>query len=418
MDPTTRFALAGLGSAATAANAVRPMALEGPLSVPAFALGFVPSELPIPTAAVHLAIGGVLTRGTRRRSWRAGLGVASFAAAAVGFGLAHRSATRAEAVFDEALREGLGDARIDPRFVAEPAPAITRLRIAIPSGGRPRRRYRSDADISYGDAGKRNQLDIWKRPDLPTDAGAPVLVQAHGGGWTTGRKEGQAEPLMAHLAERGWVCVTLNYRLSPTASWPDQIIDVKRAIAWTKANIAQFGGDPDFIAVTGGSAGGQLAALAALTPNLESFQPGFEDVDTSVSAAVPIYGVYDFLNVTGVARTDMQRYLGRKVFKVQPDEDRALWEQASPISHVSADAPPFFVIHGSNDTLAPAAPARAFADQLRSVSQRPVVYAELPGAQHAFDVFPSVRTRATVNAVDRFLAFARTEHQSATLGHP
>ena len=96
---------------------------------------------------------------------------------------------------------------------------------------------------------------------------------------------------MAHLAEQGWVCVTANYRLSPRATWPDHIVDVKRALAWTKATIAEYGGDPGFVAITGGSAGGHLSSLAVLTSHVTDFQPGFEETDTSVAAAVPLYGV-------------------------------------------------------------------------------------------------------------------------------
>ena len=83
-----------------------------------------------------------------------------------------------------------------------------------------------------------------------------------------GSKRGQAHPLMSHLAGQGWVCVAINYRLSPKSDWPAAVVDVKRAIAWIKSNIAGYGGDPRFIAITGGSAGGHLSALAALTPNV------------------------------------------------------------------------------------------------------------------------------------------------------
>ncbi|MBL7660064.1 alpha/beta hydrolase, partial [Escherichia coli] len=92
----------------------------------------------------------------------------------------------------------------------------------------------------------------------------------------------------------GWICVAINYRHSPRNTWPDHILDVKRALAWVKAHISEYGGDPDFIAITGGSAGGHLSSLAALTPNDPRFQPGFEEADTRVQAAVPFYGVYDF----------------------------------------------------------------------------------------------------------------------------
>ena len=238
-----------------------------------------------------------------------------------------------------------------PSLPSDEAP-ITRRQLLRPDFG-VRRRYRSGRGLSYGDHGLRNQLDVWKRADLPDDASAPVLLQIHGGAWVTGMKEGQGEPLMAHLAERGWVCVAANYRLSPRATWPDHIVDVKRALAWTKATIAEHGGDPSFVVITGGSAGGHLCSLAALTPNVADFQPGFEEVDTTVQAAVPFYGVYDFVNRHGTSRADMEGFLARVLFKSELGSDRARWEQASSISHVGPHAPPFFVLHGDHDSLVP-----------------------------------------------------------------
>jgi acetyl esterase/lipase len=208
--------------------------------------------------------------------------------------------------------------------------------------------------------------------------------------------------------------VAANYRLSPRATWPDHIVDVKRALSWVKANIAEYGGDPDFVAITGGSAGGHLCALAALTAGDRDFQPGFEDDDTSVAAAVPFYGVYDFTNRHGTSRSDILPFLEKRVFKSALADDRARWEQASPISHVRADAPPFFVLHGTNDSLVPVEQARTFVDELRKESSSPVVYGELPLAQHAFDVFPSVRAHHTVHAVERFLAVVRSERGGQT----
>ncbi len=89
------------------------------------------------------------------------------------------------------------------------------------------------------------------------------------------------------------MCVAINYRLSPRATWPAHIVDCKRAVAWVREHIAEYGGDPGFIAVSGGSAGGHLSSLLALTPNQPEWQPGFEDMDTSVDACLPFYGVYD-----------------------------------------------------------------------------------------------------------------------------
>ena len=177
-----------------------------------------------------------------------------------------------------------------------------------------------------------------------------------------------------------------------------------------KEHIADYGGDPDFVVITGGSAGGHLSSLAALTPGVSAFQPGFEDADTSVQAAVPLYGVYDFTDREGTGRPDMEDILSRFVFKSSLADTREIWEQASPMSWVNPDAPPFFVIHGSNDSLVPVEQARLFTRLLREASHQPVVYAELPRAQHGFDLFSSVRTLHTLRAIDRFLAVVRTAH--------
>src|SRR5690606_15733844 len=113
---------------------------------------------------------------------------------------------------------------------------------------------------------------------------------------------------------------------------------------------------------------------------------------------------YDFLDRDGAfGRQSMEGFLQRYVMKVPLAERREIWDRASPISHIHADAPPFFVIHGTHDSLAPVESARAFVAALRAVSRQPVLYAELPGAQHAFDVLHSLRTGHTINAVHRFL---------------
>jgi acetyl esterase/lipase len=209
---------------------------------------------------------------------------------------------------------------------------------------------------------------------------------------------------MSHLAELGWICVAINYRLSPRSTWPDQIVDVKRAIAWTKEHIADYGGDPDWIAITGGSAGGHLSSLAALTPNDPRFQPGFEDADTRVDVAVPFYGVYDFTATGDAIHPMMAAMVAKNVFKLSRTEIAEPFRQASPIAHVNQDAPPFFVLHGTNDSLVPVPQARSFVARLGEISRQPVVYAELPWAQHAFDIFGSARAAHAAVAVEQFLA--------------
>jgi acetyl esterase/lipase len=236
-----------------------------------------------------------------------------------------------------------------------------------------------------------------------------VLVYIHGGAWVIGDKREQGLPLLHELARRGWVTVTINYRLSPRATWPDHIVDCKRALAWVRKNIQTYGGDPGFIAVSGGSAGGHLASLLALTTGDPAFQPGFEADDASVDACVPFYGVYDMTAGRGTSGYDegLLQLLERRVFKRRLADDPAVFEAASPLARVHAEAPPFFVIHGTNDTLVPVADARAFVGALRAVSKAPVLYAELPYTQHAFDVLPSVRSAHAVAAVVRFLEGVR-----------
>jgi acetyl esterase/lipase len=275
------------------------------------------------------------------------------------------------------------------------------------------------ADVAYGeslpgDKGKRNLLDVIRPKGSKTGDRRPVLLQIHGGAWIIGDKREQAQPLMAHMAaEHGWVCVAINYRLSPQATFPDHVVDVKRALRWVREHVAEYGGDPEFVCVTGGSAGGHLAALTALSANDPRFQPGFEHVDTRVAAAVPFYGVFDFLDRKNIRGSQsMVPMLVKQVFKKTPEQDPELWDAMSPISRVSESAPPFLVIQGTHDTLVFVEEAREFVRTLREKSKAPVAYLEMAGAQHAFDVFHSPRSRHAVLAAAAFLESTRANGQS------
>jgi acetyl esterase/lipase len=327
--------------------------------------------------------------------------------------------SRADRVMEEALREGLGpDYRdeIAPGIAERLARRTSRRNLMLPFYLRDRHVERLK-DIQYAPgAGHRHQLDVW-RPKGHVDR-APVLFQIHGGGWMIGDKAQQALPLMLHLAAQGWVCVAANYRLSPRVALPDHLIDCKLALRWIRENIADYGGDPDFVVVTGGSAGGHLAALLALTPNDPEFQPGFESADTSVTACVPFYGVYDLAESfdphdrAGARGERIGHWMARRIVGTTVEEDRERFERMSPMHHVGPHAPPFFVIHGSGDNLVPVEQARRFVAGLRAVSRKPVLYAEIPGASHAFEVFHSVRTEHVVNGVERFLAWLHSAHQA------
>ena len=103
----------------------------------------------------------------------------------------------------------------------------------------PHRKYaRHTSDISYGPGGRDNLLDIWRRHDLAPGHRAPVLIQVPGGAWSIGDKRVQAYTLMSRMAELGWICVSINYRLSPGVRWPEHLYDCKRALAWVHQHIA------------------------------------------------------------------------------------------------------------------------------------------------------------------------------------
>jgi len=390
-----------------AANGVRPLAREGYPTIGVFAFGWPTSEM----SALYLAgsMADALRRGLRGdfRGARGRIALALTAVAWVLLWLIQRRNIAAQPHFEDPLREALGE---DYQAIAESSTTRRRRRmIGLPPNDFVRRRYvQKTSTVQYGPHGRANRADIWRRADLPRDGKAPVLLQVPGGAWSIGMRRPQAYPLLSHLADRGWVCVSIGYRVSPRHTWPDHIVDVKRALAWVKEHIAEYGGDPDFVAISGGSAGGHLSALAALTADDPRFQPGFEAADTSVVAAVPVYGRYDWVSSEGSGREEFIAFLQKFVVKLPYRSNRDVYRDASPILRLRPDAPPFFVLHGQDDSIIPVGEGREFAAALREVSTAPVVYAEIPHAQHAFDFYyGSPRAHYTARAVEEFLSWVQ-----------
>jgi acetyl esterase/lipase len=232
-----------------------------------------------------------------------------------------------------------------------------------------RRRVERIANIRYGPAGRGNLLDLYRRRSERT--GGPTLVYLHGGAFRFGSKRLGARHLLYRLASRGWVCISANYGLQ-AAGLADRLIDVKRVIAWVREDGREYGADPTAVFLAGSSAGGLLALRAAL-----------EGAETSVAGVISLYGYYGSVTWGG-----------------------------PPTSHVNystTNAPPCFVVHGDHDTLVIVEDARGFVEQLRATSSHPVVYAELPGAQHGFDLFRSRRFDTVVDAIEAFTAHARVK---------
>jgi acetyl esterase/lipase len=375
-------------------------------------IGLVPCEVPLAALVVDLVLLGLFAVLGAPDSALGVITIVLIAAALLGDLILVRRCRAAGPAIERALGNGLGAnfARdVDPELAPSGRRPISSAREAFAPFLARRRDVERVADIPYGDAGIRNQLDLYLHRSRPRDC--PVLIYVHGGAWTHGKKDQQGLPIVYHFASRGWLCVQPNYRLCPDATFPDPMIDIKRAIAWVHRHGREHGADPRQVFIAGGSAGGHLSALAALTMNDPAYQPGFEDADTSVVAAIPLYGDYDWLDSQGERATrglDRSKYFTDTIVKCAADTDRALWEQGSPLFHVRPDAPPFFVVHGARDSMLLVEDARHFVEALRSVSRSPVAYAELPGAQHAFDGFQSVRCGSVINGMEWFAAWVRT----------
>jgi acetyl esterase/lipase len=306
-----------------------------------------------------------------------------------------RERDQTHAVSDAALREVVPAGDLDIEWPApERTPPVWKAL--------QHRQYLYRSSVQYGnDAAQR--LDVWRRKDLPAGP-APVLVFVPGGAWVHGSRMLQGYALLSHLAEQGWVCLSIDYRVAPHHRWPCHITDAKTAIAWAHANVDKFGGDRNFVAVAGCSAGGHLAALAGLTGNDAEFSADLpERSDTSVDAVVGIYGRYDWQDRSTPERVRFVDFLERVVVRKKKDRHPDVYRKASPIARVHPKAPPSLVIHGSNDSVIPVQQARDFVERLRAVSQSTVGYLELPGAGHAFDMTDGARTGAMATAIGLFL---------------
>jgi acetyl esterase/lipase len=384
-------------------NAAKPRRGRATL-IPSFFMSWLTIELApwwifwqVVVAVVLVAAGGL-------ESWQGWVGLVLVAFSTLGLHRIITTSRKSHLHLAEA-DEGIS---IDPDHSPQPFP---HTKVLFPFWGlRHRAGVETQRNIPFGTGTTRKGKEVTLRLDLTSALDAkpgdkrPGVLQIHGGAWILGDKREQALPLVNHLAANGWVAINANYRLSPRVAAPEHLVDCKKAIAWWREHADEYGGDPDFLCVTGGSAGGHLTALVALTANDPRYQPGFEDVDTRVAAAVPFYGVYDFTNRGGHWHRDTLRlFIEPQVMQKKLADDPQAFADYSPMDQVGPDAPPFYVIHGELDTLAPVEDAREFVRLLREVSDAPVLYAEMSGAQHAFEIFPSHRAARVIESVERFL---------------
>ena len=252
-------------------------------------------------------------------------------------------------------------------------------------------------------------LDLY-RPAAQTGP-LPLILYIHGGGWANGhtRQSGAFSDfpaVLADLSARGYIVASLEYRLSKEAPFPAAIDDVRTAIRFLRANAARFGLDPAHVAAWGGSAGGQLAALAALqcggAPTGEDkSNPTQNDC---VQAGVGWYGVYDFATMPGAIAGAENAYLDC----VKPDCPADRVKAASPAAHVDAKDPPMLLIHGTDDKVVPVAQSQQLAATLKA-TRVPVTLDIIPGVGHSWIGADAGATRAaSLRALDLTFRFFDT----------
>jgi acetyl esterase/lipase len=324
-------------------------------------LGMVPNELPFVVFA-YLAAATLVAALQHDLDTAIGLiGLALAILSTVALVVIVWRATRTRAIVAFAMRDAL---RVDV-----PGSRLSMLHILLAPFVVTRRDVRRTADIPYGD-GRSRLLDV----HLPRHRGVtgPVLVYFHGGGYRGGAKNREARPLVSRLASQGWLCVSASYALRP-APFSDSLADARAAVAWARTHARELGAESVQVFVAGSSAGGHLALCVALT-------------DPTTTGAVSLYGYY------GTA------------------EDGQL--DTSPLGLAGPEAPPLFVAHGDNDTYVPVEAAREFVTRVREVSANPVVYIELPGAQHSFDLFRSIRFERLIDGIGAFTGCVRATEQA------
>jgi acetyl esterase/lipase len=262
-------------------------------------------------------------------------------------------------------------------------------------------------DVAYATASPTERFDLF----LPSDGAGPfpVVMWIHGGGWDRGDRHLPGNVPAQELLTRGFAVASLDYRLSGEAVFPAQIADVKAAIRYVRAHATEFALDAGRIAVWGESAGGHLAALAGTTSGGTQFDDpalGNAGVSSAVQAVVDFYGPAAFAvfdrdsqlahceRRIGGADSTASRMIGAPV-----GANTALAELASPISYVSASAPPFLIQHGKADCTVPWQQSEALATALRAEGDK-VQVQYFDGEGHGGGKFVSA---ANLERVSQFL---------------
>lgn len=246
-----------------------------------------------------------------------------------------------------------------------------------------------ELDVVYGNVdGRELKLDLYFPPEDKSDAMRPALLFLHGGGWKAGDKSIERY-YCDRYAARGFVTATAQYRLSDEAHFPAQIQDVRCALRYLHANAEQLKIDPERIGVVGHSAGAHLALLAAYaSPDAFPDTGGWDEASAEIRCVVSFYAPTDLTQSFGSYQHLFDAFLGP-----ENKDDPAVQQLASPLYHISSDAPPTLVVHGAIDALIDEAQAFALIDRLCELGL-PYYYDRYPGWGHGMHRLVAVNTRS------------------------
>jgi acetyl esterase/lipase len=231
---------------------------------------------------------------------------------------------------------------------------------AQPPGSRLPEAVKLEADIPYaGTDNPRQRLNLLLPKTPKDDRPLPVIVHIHGGAWLGGDRAGGHGRLASYVAGGEYAGVAVGYRLTREATWPAQIHDCKAAIRWIRANAKKHNLDPDKIGVIGESAGGHLVAMLGTSGGVKELEGNLgahKEVSSRVQCVVDEFGPAELLAMQGAGGRmdhDGPNSPEGKLVGGRVSEKKDVAIAASPVTHVSADDPPFLIIHGNKDPIVP-----------------------------------------------------------------
>ena len=242
-------------------------------------------------------------------------------------------------------------------------------------------RIQIENSVKYGKGGDTDLLLDIAMP-AKGEGPFPTIVCIHGGSWKSGKRQDLSQ-IIKTLASRGFVAATISYRFLQVAKFPAQIEDSKAAVRWLRANAAKYKVDKDHLGVVGFSAGAHLACLLGTTgknDNLEG-SGGSTEQSSNVQAVVDFFGPTDFTTKDWPEDAETKTlapFLGDS-FANRPD----LYRRASPIIYIKPGAPPFLILHGTEDKTVSIRQSRTFAKKLEETGVQ-VKLIEMPGAGHGW----------------------------------